>query len=152
MTIYTKKVSVGSFLKKGTDIKDGDLLEVRNEGTKVPGEFNMQDIFIVKTSEGKEGNINFNQTSINNLIDAYGADSKKWIGQKVKAWFVRQNVGGEFKQVLYFSHPNAEFTEKGFVLEGTPSVSDVPQHNTEVPNDEIPVIEEGEIDVKDIPF
>ena len=34
---YQKKVSVGSFLKKGEDIKDGDLVEVANEGKEVEG-------------------------------------------------------------------------------------------------------------------
>jgi hypothetical protein len=151
MAIYTKKVSVGSFLKKGTDIKDADIVEVRSEGTKVPGEFGVQDIFIVKTNEGKEGNTNFNQTSINNMIDAYGIDSKKWIGQKIKAWIIRQNVGGSFKQVLYFSHPNALFTEDGFVLEGAMECERTAGVGS-VETDNIPVIEEGEIDVKDIPF
>jgi hypothetical protein len=150
--IYVKKVSVGSFLKKGIDFRDSEMVEIMNEGTKVEGQFGSQDIFIVKTADGKEGNVSFNQTTINGLIDAFSDDSLKWIGQKVKAIKIKQNVAGRFVDVWYFSHPKAELTENGFVLEGTPSVSDVVIHNTEIPNDDIPVINEEEIDVKDILF
>lgn len=150
---FTKKVSVGSFLKKGEDIKDGDLVEVKTEGTKVPGEFGVQDIFIVKTTDGKEGNVGFNQTSINAMIDGFGEDSKNWVGQKIKVWIIRQNIGGSFKQVLYFSHPNAEFTDEGFTLEGVDkkvvSKVDSPKN---ISDEDIPVIEEEEINIKDIPF
>jgi hypothetical protein len=157
MTIYVKKVSVGSFLKKGEDIKDGDSVEIMNEGTKVPGEYGMQDIFIVKTADGKEGNVGFNQTSINNIIDGYGADSKNWVGQKAKAWFIRQMVKGKMTQVLYFSHPDAEFTDDGFSLNG--ELTAKPKAKGKVSKKDIPVVDEEEssdtdniVDIKDLPF
>lgn len=112
---YTKKVSVGNFLKKGTDIKDGELLEIANEGKEFQGEFGTQNIFLVKTNE-QEGNVSFNQTSINGLIDAYGDDSVAWIGKKVKAHKIKQNVAGKFIDVWYFAHPEAELTEQGFIM------------------------------------
>ena len=114
--IYEKRVSVGAFLKKGTDFKDNDLLEIGNEGKEVPGEFGTQDVFLVKLATGKEGNIGFNQTSINGLVDAFGPDAVNWIGKKVKAVKVKQNVAGKFIDVWYFAHPEAELTENGFVL------------------------------------
>ena len=118
MAKYTKKVSVGAFLKKGEDIKDGELVEVANEGVEVEGKFGTQNIFLVKTDDGKEGNVSFNQTSINGMIDIFGEDSLKWIGKQVKAHKIKQNVAGKFVDVWYFAHPDAELTESGFVLVG----------------------------------
>jgi hypothetical protein len=113
---YTKRTSVGSFLKKDEDIKNGDIVEIASEGKQVEGTYGMQDIFLVKTKDGNEGNINFNQTTINGLIDAYGDDSVNWIGKEVKATKIKQNVAGKFLDVWYFSHPEAELTDNGFVL------------------------------------
>lgn len=116
MAIYTKKVSVGSFIKKGEDIKDGDIVKIANEGKQVEGNFGMQDLFLVKTKEGVEGNVSFNQTTLNGLIDAYGEDSVQWIGKPVKVWKIKMSVAGKFTDVWFFSHPHAEMTEAGFVL------------------------------------
>ena len=130
---YQKKVSVGSFLKKGEDIKDEDILEIANEGKQVEGNFGLQDIFLVKTTDDKEGNINFNQTTINGLIDAFGGDSVKWIGKKIKAWKIKMSVAGKFQDVWFFSHPEAEMTDEGFVLpnkkEKTKKTDDIPVVN-----------------------
>lgn len=113
---YTKKVSVGQFLKKGTDIKDSDIIEIANEGKEIQGEFGTQNVFLVKLKDGQEGNVSFNWTSINGLIDAFGEDSVNWVGKKVKAHKIKQNVAGKFVDVWYFSHPDAELTESGFVM------------------------------------
>jgi len=137
MSIYQKKVSVGNFLKKETDFKEGSVLEIANEGKEVPGNYGMQNIFLVKAGD-KEGNVAFNQTTINGLIDAYGPDSVKWIGKQVKAVKVKANVAGKFIDVWYFSHPDAELTEDGFIL---------PVNRKPVSEGEI-----DEINVEDIPF
>ena len=116
MSIYTKKVSVGNFLKKGEDYKDGDILTIANEGKQVEGNFGTQDIFLAKLQDGREGNINLNQTSLNGMIEAYGKDSISWIGKKVKVTKVKMSVAGKFTDVYFFAHPDAEFTEDGFVM------------------------------------
>jgi hypothetical protein len=139
--IYKKTLSMGAFLKKGIDFKEGEIIEIANEGKKIEGQFGTQDIFLVKLTNGKEGNVSINQTSVNSFIDAWGEDSINWIGKKVKTWKIKQNVAGKFLDVWYFSHPEAELTEVGFVLK-----------DKEIKNNEIPVIEEEDIDVKDIPF
>lgn len=135
---YVKKVSVGQFLKRGEDIKDGDVLIIANEGKQTEGEYGLQDIFLVKTKDGKEGNVNFNRTSLNGIIDAYGEDSVSWIGKSVKAIKVKQNVAGKFIDVWYFSHPEAELTENGFVMPFMGATA--------------AKVEDNEIKVEDIPF
>lgn len=136
MSKYQKKISVGNFLKKGEDFKENDLLEVGNEGKEVPGEFGTQNVFLVKTAEGKEGNVGFNQTTLNNLIDGYGDDSLSWIGKKVKVWGIMSNVQGKMKKVYYFLHPETELDENSGEFMLPPSVT---QNN-------------GEVAAKDIPF
>ena len=122
--IYKKKVSVGAFLEKGKDIKDGDIVEVANEGKEVEGQFGMQNIFLVKTKD-KEGNVSFNQTSMNNMIDGFGEDSLKWVGQKVRVWAILSNVQGKMIKVYYFSHPTAEIGEDGsFSIPGKQKTAD----------------------------
>lgn len=113
MSIYQKRISTGAFLKKGEDIKENDIIEIASEGKEVEGQYGLQNIFLVKTATGKEGNISFNQTTINSLIDAYGEDSKNWIGKKAKVWAILSNVQGKMVKVYYFTHPDAAIDEGG---------------------------------------
>ena len=117
--LYKKQVSIGQFAKKGVDFKNGDTLQVANEGKKVEGQFGTQDVFLVKLPSGEEKNVSFNQTTMNGFIHAYGEESKLWIGKDIKAHIIKQNVSGKFIDVAYFSHPDAELTESGFLMSGT---------------------------------
>lgn len=130
MAIYKKQVSLGQFFKKGEDIKDGDIVKIANEGKKQEGQYGEQDIFLVKKGD-KEGNVSFNQTSINNLIDGYGEDSINWIGKKVKVMMIKMSVSGKIRPVYYFLHPDSILDDE------TGEFSIV--KNTQ---DDIPVIEE----------
>jgi len=122
--VYEKKVSVGAWLKKGLDFKDGDLVELASEGQEVQGEFGLQNVFLIKAGE-KEGNVSINQTSINGFIDAFGKEAVNWISKKVKVVKIKQNVSGKFIDVYYFSHPDAELTESGFIIpkKGEPDIA-----------------------------
>lgn len=132
--LYKKRVSVGAFLEKGKDYKDGDLIELLTEGKTVEGQFGPQEVFSAKTSENKEGNVSFNSTSINNMIDAYGEDSKNWVGKRLKVWGILSNVKGKMTKVYYFSDPEAILNEEGvFSISGKDSATK-----------DIPVIEEDE--------
>jgi len=141
---YTKRVSVGTFLKKGEDYKDGDILEIGNEGRQIEGQFGIQDIFLVRTPSKKEGNVGFNSTSINCMIDAFGNDSINWIGKKVKVWAILSNVKGKMIKVYYFTHPEAILEEDGtFVLPSgvvsekkTENQGDIPTVEDEIFEDE----------------
>lgn len=134
--IYTKRISVGAFLKKGEDFKENDFLEIASEGKQVEGQFGIQDIFLVKLASGKEGNVNFNQTTINNLIDGYGKNSINWIGKKVKVWAILSNVQGNMRKVYYFLTPET-------TLDETTGKFIIPGKKEEV---------EEEVNVNEIPF
>ena len=133
MAIYKKRISLGNFLRKGEDYKENDFVEIANEGKQIEGKFGPQDIFLVKLANGIEGNIPFNSTSINNVIDAFGEDSKNWIGKKIKVWTILSNVQGKMIKVYYFAHPDAELNEEG--------VFELPSGKK---SEGIPVVEEGE--------
>jgi len=108
---YEKKVSLGAWLKKGEDVKDGDLVKIANEGKRTSGEYGEQDVFLMKTRD-KEGNVSINQTSINNWIDAFGDDSVNWIGKEVKVQVVKMSVQGKVKPVYFFLHPDTILDEE----------------------------------------
>ena len=133
MTTYRKKISIGAFLKKGVDFKDGDMLEIANEGKQIEGQFGTQDVFLVKLADGREGNVGFNQTTINNVIDGYGENALNWIGKKVKVWGILQNVQGKMIRVYYFLHPNTILDEKSgeFILAGDGGRSEEPEARLE---------------------
>ena len=109
---YKKRISIGQFLKKGEDFKDGDMVKIANEGKQIEGQFGTQDVFLIKLNDDREGNTNFNQTSINNLIDGFGDDSINWIGKEVKVMMIRQNVQGKITPVYYFLHPDTILDEE----------------------------------------
>jgi hypothetical protein len=145
MTIYKKRISLGAFAKKGEDIKDGDIITIANEGKQIEGQFGTQDIFLIKLVDGQEKNFSFNSTSMNNMIDVFGEDSKNWIGKQVKVWAILSNVQGKMIKVYYLSHPEAEITDDGeFVIPGKKKI--------EMKDEEIPIIEDEEIKMEDIPF
>jgi hypothetical protein len=119
------------------------LLTISNEGKKVEGTFGMQDVFLVKLPNGEEKNLTFNQTTINNMVDAFGAESVQWVGKQVKVWLILQSVSGKMLKVTYLSHPDAVINDDGgFSIPGKQA--------------EAPVKPAGypaeEIDPNDIPF
>lgn len=109
--LYQKKISIGNFLKKGEDYKADDIVKIASEGKPVEGDYGTRQVFLIKLSDGREGNVNFNQTTINNLVDSYGNDSVKWIGKKAKVWAVLSNVQGKMIKVYYFLHPDTVLDE-----------------------------------------
>lgn len=147
---YQKKISVGAWLKPVDDFNEDDFVEIANEGKQVPSDFGTQNAFLIKTEDGKEGNVGFNQTTINNLVDGYGEDSINWIGKKVKVWRILQNVQGKMKKVNYFLHPDTVLDEatQSFIIPNK-----VVETKPPVKSEDIPVVEDDNgIDVKKIPF
>ena len=108
--IYKKKIS-GAFLNKGEDFKNGDIAFIANEGKQVEGKFGKQDVFLIKLQNGIEGNVSFNTTTLNNLIDGYGEDSLNWIGKEIKVTTMKQNVQGKIATIYYFFHPKTVLNE-----------------------------------------
>ena len=106
MKIQKVITAQGDWAKVGEDFKDGDLIKIMDEGTIVEGEFGARKVFKI-AFKGREGtkNLSFNQTSLNNLVDGFGEDTKDWITQienrlhdlnyylkRTDAWLAEHNI------------------------------------------------------------
>ena len=120
MVTYKKKVTMrGDFAKRGVDIKDGDIVTIQDQGRTVQGNYGSQTIFKIKLADGRVKDFSVNQTSLNNLIDAFGEEAENWVGKEVKVWAILSNVKGKMIKVYYLSHKDAELDDNGeFVLPG----------------------------------
>jgi len=111
----TVKLS-GEFGKVKVDFKDGDIVTILDAGTEIANRFDAekkQYVFKIKTKNG-EKLVNFNGTTRNNLVEAFGEESNHWVKQKVKVWVIKQNVSGVLRDVVYFAEPSWEMGDKGF--------------------------------------
>jgi hypothetical protein len=107
-----KKTSVGgAFARKepynyeGTDyeadIQNGDTVKILNKGEMVSGEYGDQFVFSIETRNG-EKNANFNQSSINVLIDDFGEETEDWVGKEVTVLTKKGMFGGKKSIACYF--------------------------------------------------
>lgn len=107
-----KAEKVSDWVQVGKNLNNGDLVTILEEGELKDGEFKGKKTKRFETRlklvNGEEKKIGFNNTSWNNMIDAFGEETKEWIGKTIKTWIVNQNVSGEFKDVVYFTHPNKD--------------------------------------------
>lgn len=121
--LMIKKTSVaGAYIKKapyeyeGTkfeaDIKSGDKVTILNSGSVVVGQYGEQQVFSIKTRNG-EKNINFNQTTINILIDELGDDSETWVGNEVNVTLKKAVIAGKKVEVAYLAPEGWEIDEYG---------------------------------------
>jgi hypothetical protein len=108
-----KKVSVrGDFAKVGEDIRDGEVITINDAGTVISGEYGERTAFKIETRNGEKV-LSFNQSSVNNLIEAYGEDSDQWIGKAAKAWIIKTMVSGKLRNVVYLAHPDWTMLDDG---------------------------------------
>ena len=98
---------MGAFAKQGEDYKDGDILQILDEGRlDDTGDFGPKMIFQVRVPSEEAKNLNFNKTSMNYLIDVYGEETLEWKGKNVKVWVVKQMVGQKMTNVTYITAPD----------------------------------------------
>ncbi len=109
----SKKINVqGQWAKAGEDFKDKDSLKILNAGEKVTGEYGEQDVFSVETKNG-ERNLRFNQTTLNNLIDAWGTETESWVNQMVTAFVIQGLVSGKMRNICYLAPQGSEIKVDG---------------------------------------
>lgn len=114
------------------DIQDGDVVTITNAGTVVTGEFGDQTVFEIKTRNG-EKNANFNQSSINILIDAFGDETTEWVGKEVTVRTKKGMFGGKKGIAAYFVTPEWKLDDFGdLVKEEAPAK--IPNTNQEYPD------------------
>ena len=131
-----KKVSIGGeWAKIGKHINDGDRIKLLDAGQIVSGEFGDRHVFHILTLKKEELNLSFNQTSMNNLIEAWGEDTDNWANRVVKAFVVRQMVGDGLKNVAYIAPEDWTMNEDGKFVNPN-KVEDAPKEKDYPPMDE----------------
>jgi len=147
MQFQLRETTGGAFAKKGTDIKNGDKVTIKDEGKEVEGKFGVQNVFQIQTQNG-EFSFSMNSTSINSMIKEWGTESKSWIGKQVNVISMKQNVQGNFIDVYYLAPDGYEFTENGLVKQNRqaqpqPTEPTIPPAQPQ---------QEAQVKTEDIPF
>ncbi len=81
-------------VKYEADLQNGDKVKILNAGEVVSGQFGEQQVFKIETRNG-EKNYPINQKSINILIEAFGDDSKDWVGKEVNVLTLKGTFAGK---------------------------------------------------------
>ena len=117
---YQKDESVrGDWLRAG-ELTDGIQIKIVAETKTNPnGKFGPEEVTQVKV-KGFEGvkNARLNKTTLNAFVDAWGGESKSWIGKIVTARPDKQTISGRRVVVLYLVPEGYELTEdaNGYVV------------------------------------
>jgi hypothetical protein len=121
---YTKSSTVSGAWVKASEVVSGTKCKLVAE--TIPSESTYEGKVIKNNSskirfQGEEGeakNVNVNRPSINGLIDAYGEDSKDWIGKVLTAQTEKMLVGGKRVTALYLIPEGFEMKEdeNGYIV------------------------------------
>ena len=109
MTQYQKSNSVSGEWVKGKDVKSGTKAKLVSEVLPVPSQFTNKDGTPKNQDVGKirfqgdatEKNVSVNRATLNGLIDAFGTDSKEWIGKVLTAETIKVQIAGKMQTALY---------------------------------------------------
>ena len=114
MKIQKREAGVsGEWGKAGKNIKDGDRIKIIDSGNIVEGDYGPRKVFKILTLKREELLLSFNSTSLNNLVDGFGAESEDWVGKVVSVFVVKQMVGDGLKNVIYLAPEGWEMNEDG---------------------------------------
>ena len=114
---YEKSVQ-GSWVKSD-DVKSGTKAKLISETAPKQGKFTddegkpkMQDVAKIRFEGVEEPlNIALNRATIYGLIDAFGSDSKEWIGKTLTTQTEKMIVAGRNVRALYLIPEGFELTE-----------------------------------------
>ena len=162
MAIYKKvETTHGAWAKSG-EIKEGSTAEIKSETSAQPSQFKnkdgsikMQDVCKVSFNGEEPLNVSLNRATINALVEAFGEDSKEWIGNELKVETEKMRVGGRAVVALYLIPEGYERIddENGYaVIIKSDGVKTKGNSKKSIMSDDIPVIEEDDIDASKIPF
>ena len=150
---YQKSNFVGGSWVKGSEVVSGSKVKIVSETEPQPSKFTnkdgsvkMQDVAKVRFQGADEAkNMNLNRATINGLVDAFGEDSKKWIGQILTAETLKMMVAGKMQTAVYLLPESYELKEDegGYMIIINPAKETVQV----APSDGL-----DEVNPEDIPF
>lgn len=115
---YTKSVIVSGSWIKGSDVTSGTRAKLVSETVKRESQFKnddgtpkIQDVAKIQFEGGEVTNIALNRATIDGLVDAFGTESKDWVGKMLTAQTEKMIVGGKRVTALYLVPDGAEVAE-----------------------------------------
>lgn len=110
---YSKTGGVSGAWVKAAEVQSGTRCKLVSECVPVEGAFGTQNVAKIRFEgdPGEAKNVNVNKPSINGLIDAFGSDSKNWIGKVLTAQTEKMIVGGKRVTAFYLVPENYELSE-----------------------------------------
>lgn len=114
---YSKSQGVGGAWVKGSEVVSGTKCKLTTETVPSTSSYEGKTInnnvakirFQGETGEAK--NVNVNRPSINALVDAFGEESKDWVGKLLTAQTEKMIVGGKRVTALYLIPEGFELKE-----------------------------------------
>ena len=98
------KIKISEWLRP-SDVKDGDIITILDEGKKRSADETPfgHEVFEVnvKLPDGEVKLWTMNRTTLRRCVEAWGDESKAWIGKKVRVQLREQNVRGVMRTVIY---------------------------------------------------
>lgn len=154
MAIYEKVTSTGGQWVRKSDLVNGSKAKIVSETNPEPsmhqnkdGSVKMQDVCKVMFQGSTEAvKVALNRANINALVDAFGSDSKLWIGKVLNVDVEKMRVAGKAVIALYL------------VPQGYKKIDDESGYAVIVPetqptvDPEIPVIKDEDVDGTMMPF
>lgn len=90
------------------DVQDGDVITIADEGQFWEGEYGTKVVVTVTLANGTQKKLSLNPTSVNTLIAAFGAETKAWVGKRVKAQVSQMTVRDTLRDVIFVTAAEPE--------------------------------------------
>ena len=114
MVKLTEYIRKSSRYLRADDVKDGDVVEIISEGRIRPAEesrFGREGFEIdIRLPDGSEKVWTVNKTTLRRLAEAYGDETRNWVGKKVRLTVETMMVRKEPRNVI-FGYPVEEEAE-----------------------------------------
>jgi hypothetical protein len=109
---FNKSTGGGAWLDK-KEVKTGDVAKLVSEAIEVEGQNGTQIVakIRIKGQEGDAKNVSINGPTKNALIDAFGKDSKGWVGNLLTCHVEKTLIAGKRGIALYLVPEGFEVAE-----------------------------------------
>jgi len=98
------EISESKLFLRASDVEDGEVVTLLDEGTIREADFGtgrVKQVFeILVEHKGEKKLWTVNKTTLKNLVQAFGNETSKWVGKKVKLTKVKVNVRGQLKDAI----------------------------------------------------
>ncbi len=135
----------GAWIKKD-EVDSGSICKIVSETEPKEGEYGIQNVTKLRIKGAEDSlNMNINKTTINGLIEAFGEDSKDWIGKELVFYKEKQTISGKRQVAVYLIPQEFELTEdeNGYIIILPIGGKKVVEKTKEA---------NEELDISDIPF